>query len=101
MAETHKPKQIDYFGHMQCHTIHYAVSPLSAMHSYDVLKQNIAITLYQCLYFDYVTLCMILLGPKRIAAHGAPLGRLAQQEASCRPAHAQYRHEHKNWFKTS
>ena len=34
------------------------------VHSYDVLDQNIVITLYQCFYFDYVTLCMILLGTK-------------------------------------
>ena len=34
------------------------------IHSYDILYQNIAITLYQCLYFDYRTLCMILLGAK-------------------------------------
>ena len=38
--------------------------PLSSVHSYDVLDQIIAISLYQCLYFDYVTLCMILLGAK-------------------------------------
>ena len=32
------------------------------VHSYNVLYQNIAITLYRCLYFYYVTLCLILLG---------------------------------------
>ena len=34
------------------------------VHSYDWLNQNIVITLCQFLYFDYVTLCMILLGAK-------------------------------------
>ena len=68
---------------------------------YDVLDQNIAITLYHYSVADDAPFCMMLLGGQSaLAALGAPLGRPHAQRMRSIGGRACTGREHENWSNT-